>query len=336
MLAVALGENEANSYLSRLSAGRFVVACCDSSSSTTVSGDEEAIVELQNKLETLAITARIINVDAAYHSHHIQAVAEQYLRRIEGLQYGIPNPSIQFYSSVTAEAKDSDFGPSYWVQNLVSKVRFCNALERLCHEMLDDATPESPCLNFVEIGPHSTLTGPVKQTITHLKLQHVRFNCTSVLHRDRDSQLTFLQSLGHLFEHGCSVDLGTVNSLDDFEQSRNVITNLPPYPFDQSGSPWFEPPVSRKHRYRSQPYHDLLGLRLPDDTSIEPTWRHRISVESLPWLQEHVVESRTVFPASGYIAMAIEAKRQFILENSTNVFEFAHRYVLKDLKFVST
>lgn len=334
MLAVAVGEIEANSYISRLSAGHVVVACCNSPSSTTVSGDEEAIVELQNTLESFAISARRLNVDTAYHSHHMQAVAKEYLHCIEKLEHGSIKPGVTFYSSVTAEVKDANFGPSYWVQNLVSKVRFSDALQEMFRGMVDEAVSKSLCLSVVEIGPHSTLIRPVKQTITHLKLQQVQYNCISLLNRDRDSQLTFLQSIGGLFARGYPIYLEGVNSLDGMKQKRNVVTNLPPYPFDHSESHWYESRVNRQHRLRPQPYHDLLGLRLLGDTSIEPTWRHQISVESLPWLQDHAVDGRMVLPASGYIAMAIEAKRQITLERFSDAFKRSQKYVLRDLKFL--
>lgn len=72
----------------------------------------------------------------------------------------------------------------------------------------------------------------------------------------------------------------------------------------------FEARISKEYRTRRDPYHDLLGVRAVDATSLEPRWRHMIGVNTLPWLEHHVIDSQVVFPGSGYLCMAIEAVRQ--------------------------
>lgn len=65
---------------------------------------------------------------------------------------------------------------------------------------------------------------------------------------------------------------------------------------------------------RRDPYHDLLGVRALDATPLEPRWRHMIGLNTLPWLEDHVIDSQIVFPGSGYLCMAIEAIGQFSRE----------------------
>src|SRR5947207_3040896 len=38
-----------------------------------------------------------------------------------------------------------------------------------------------------------------------------------------------------------------------------------------------------------------------------PKWRNVIRKREVPWLNEHQIEGRVIFPAAGYISMAIEA-----------------------------
>ena len=336
MLAVALGEEEIGTYINRISGGRLVLACSNSPWSTTVSGDSNVIVKLQESLDRFAISSRLLKVDTAYHSHHMESVAEEYLQHLSGLEPGSKHTNVKFYSSVTGDEKASGFGPSYWAGNLVSKVRFREALEKLCRGLHQNSAQSSVCHNFMEIGPHSTLTPSVKQTLKHLKLDKFRYNCISALRKDRNSHETFLQAIGKLFDHGFPISLDAVNSLESPDSQRRVISNLPPYPFDHSVSYWHESRLHKEHRMRSQPYHDLLGLRIPGDTSLEPTWRHLISLQALPWLRDHTIDNRMIFPASGYIAMAIEAKTQLYHECYADPRISIRQYVLSDLFFSKT
>lgn len=206
----------------------------------------------------------------------------------------------------------------------------------MCHNSHQKNPQTSVCHNFKEIGPHNTLTSSVKQTLKHLKLDNFRFSCISALRKDRDSHTTFLQAIGSLFEQGLLLDLDAANSLEGFNYQRRVISDLPPYPFDHSVSYWHESRLHREHRIRSHPYSDLLGLRVPGDTSLEPTWRHLISVQTLPWLRDHAIDGRIIFPASGYIAMAIEAKTQIYHAYFADPKVRIRKYMLRNLVFSKT
>ncbi len=78
----------------------------------------------------------------------------------------IPRKDITFYSSVTGTRKLTDFGPSYWVSNLVSRVKF-SAASGLVAEHLSAAGFSANVL--LEVGPHSALAGPLRQCLSDLK-----------------------------------------------------------------------------------------------------------------------------------------------------------------------
>jgi len=67
--------------------------------------------------------------------------------------------------------------------------------------------------------------------------------------------------------------------------------------------------MSREHRLRQHSAHDLLGVRLPGTSNLNPIWRLNINPADLPWIRDHKVQSEIVYPAAGYICMAIEALR---------------------------
>ncbi|KAF4632400.1 hypothetical protein G7Y89_g5719 [Cudoniella acicularis] len=307
MLAVELSEQEIIPYISRLRTGRVNVACINSPSNCTISGDQVTITELRDLLEEEAVFARMLRVETAYHSHHMEAVAATYFEALEGVETSEPRNSTQYFSSVTGLRKHKDFGRGYWVENLVSQVRFRESIEAACQSLAMESRMSSSSTThcFIEVGPHHALVGPTRNTVVHLNIDAFHFNCLPTLVRHRDAVATFLGSASKLWEHGWHVDLQKLNSLDESTRSPAVLSDLAPYPWDHTNTYWHESRLSKEYRMRPHPYHDLLGIRMSTN-SLDPVWRHIIGLDSLPWLQDHVVDGLATFPASAYIAMAVE------------------------------
>ncbi|KAK1517781.1 beta-ketoacyl synthase domain-containing protein [Colletotrichum costaricense] len=310
MMAVGLGEDDVKKYIEQTKTGLICVACVNSPVSTTISGDETAIDELKQILDEESIFNRKLKVDTAYHSHHMKKVAAEYLESIAHIEARTPNPAIKFYSSVAVAQKTSGFDAQYWVDNLVSPVRFGNALGLLCRTELADLEP-APLTLFTEVGPHGALAGPVRQTIQGLNLTGFKSSYLSTLSRGRDAAITLLETAGKLFEFGYPVSLQATLGEN---QSATLVDDLDPYPWDHSTSFLYESKLSKEHRFRAHPPHDLLGLRVPGTTNHEPTWRNLLGVGSLPWLSDHIVDGFAIFPASGYLSMAVEAVRQISVD----------------------
>lgn len=323
MLAVGVGEDEINLFIERLRTGIVCVACVNSPSSTTISGDVAAIEELSVLLNEASIFNRKLKVDVAYHSHHMRKVSAQYLESIQDLVTQEPNPDVRFFSSVTGSQKTSGFGALYWVENLVSQVKFSKGLKEL-------GLDQQAGLTFIEVGPHSALQGPVRQTIPQSDQGSLKYSYSPTLIRDKDAIATILDMNKILFESGYPVDLGAVNSENDLKKLK-VVNDLAPYPWDHSVKYWKESRLSRDHRLRQHPSHDLLGLRIVSSTMMEPVWRHIISIDSLPWLKDHVVDNSVVFPGAGYLCMAIEGIRQ--ISQDRRVSGTILNYVIRDVSF---
>ncbi|KAK1593857.1 beta-ketoacyl synthase domain-containing protein [Colletotrichum navitas] len=330
MMAVGLGEEDVKKYVDQTRTGIVCVACVNSPVSTTISGDESAIDELKQILDEESIFNRKLKVDTAYHSHHMKKVAAEYLESIAHIKTRTPNPAIKFYSSVLVAHKTGDFDAQYWVDNLVSPVRFGNALELLCRKELADIEP-APLTLFTEIGPHGALAGPVRQTIKALDLPGFKSNYLPTLARGRDASISLLETAGKLFEFGYPVSLRATLSARVATKPAALVDDLAPYPWDHSTSYLYESSLSKQHRFRAHPPHDLLGLRVTGTTNQEPTWRNLLGVESLPWLRDHVVDGFAIFPASGYISMAIEAVRQISIDR--HIQGVISRVHLKNISF---
>ena len=327
MMAVGVGEKEISQYISRIRKGKADVACQNSPSSATISGDESAIDELKTYLDQDSVFARKLQVDTAYHSHHMSAVAHKYLESLSEVKDHSSTSGIRFFSSVTGQEKTSGFGASYWVENLVSKVRFSDALEELArHSLLD--CPTSVRKVFVELGPHSALTGPTRQIMSTPDLNDLKYAYLSCLSRGQNALDTVLDMSGKLYEQGVQVDLRQTNALAD-ERPHHVITDLVPYAWDHSVRYWNESRLSKEYRLRSHPPDELLGSRIPATSILEPVWRNVISSDSVPWVNEHIIDNFALFPGSAYLCMAMQALTQTLTERQLS--RTIDKFIMRDI-----
>lgn len=119
-MAVGVKEDQIRPYAKQIKSGIVTVACVNSPTSTTISGDETAIDELKDILDQKSIFARKLKVDTAYHSHHMKKITGSYLQSLYSMSFRNVRDGVTFYSTVTGSKKASDFGPEYWTENLVS------------------------------------------------------------------------------------------------------------------------------------------------------------------------------------------------------------------------
>lgn len=335
MMAVGMSEGDVQPYISALKKGEAKVACVNSPSSTTISGDVSAIDELQNILETKKLFARRLAVEVAYHSHHMASVAEEYLAAISGISILREREDVQFFSSVTGKrvSSASELGPAYWVSNLVSQVKFADSLSRLCYETSfgkrQRKRATAPTVNtLIEIGPHAALAGPIRQIVqADAKLKDGPIEYLSALVRKSDAVKTAFEIASKLIVRGYPIAFPALNRPTG-HGSRNLLVDLPSYSWNHSESYWAEPRISTVFRNRKFPRTDLLGALDKNSNPLEPRWRNHIRTSEIPWVNDHKVQSNVVYPAAGYIAMAIEAAFQRATERSvTNITGYRLREI---------
>lgn len=328
MIAVGIGEIEVLPYIKQTKKGLVTVACVNSPDNTTISGDDTAIDELKAILDEQAIFNRKLKVDSAYHSHHMKEVADQYQKSLEHITTTDTRPDVSFFSSVTGAKKQSDFGAAYWTRNLVSKVRFSDAAKLLSTEMTASKRSGASANIFVEIGPHAALSGPLRQSLVSSNL---KYSYISALMRNKHAIQTVSELAGQIFESGYPLDLKAAISLTRSGEQPKTLGNLNPYSWDHSATFWHESRLSREHRLRDFPHHDLLGLLDVHSNIHEPRWRYHINVDHLPWLKDHVIEGSIIFPGSGYLCMALEAMKQITQIRKTP--GKITKYIVRDISF---
>ncbi|KAL8707717.1 MAG: hypothetical protein Q9220_007297 [cf. Caloplaca sp. 1 TL-2023] len=332
MLSVGLGEEDAARYLTELTRGKALTACINSPRSVTVSGDADAVDEVEERIAAAddGTFHRRLPVDTAYHSHHMRTVADDYLADLGTLDVSHDNTGddkIAFFSSVTGQLKTSSFGAEYWITNLVSPVRFSDAVRALITSKHQD----NPQHCFIEIGAHPAMSGPVRQCLQLSDMPKFSFNYHAPIHRKVNAIQSTLEMAGRLFELGFPVKWDGVSALDPAASIAVVRHDLPAYPWDHSTKHWHESRMSRTYRFRKEPYHDLLGVPALGGTDLEPRWRHFLSQTTMPWLADSMVDGSVVFPAAGYCCMAIEGASQLVRQRfPQNSLEMV---ALRDISF---
>ncbi|KAL8709002.1 MAG: hypothetical protein Q9220_006211 [cf. Caloplaca sp. 1 TL-2023] len=294
MMAVGLGEMDLLSYLSAISCDdKLCVACINSPRSTTVAGPAHLVHTLGSLLDRDGVFHRTLTVKVAYHSPAMEETAEEYSSAVAGISAGSEDHDFpRMLSSVTGEECSSEDlrNPDYWTRNLVSRVRFSSALRQISSfKSRGKAATKFDVDLICEIGPHGALKGPIRDNVKDLNLGP-RVNYTSLLMKGHPATSTLMEAAGAFYYVGCSIDL--LKTSADFVGTANfdMLTDLPPYPFDRTKRYW--------------------GETTADWNKHEARWTNSLSVDRHPWVKDHEINNTLLYPAAGFIIMAIEAARQ--------------------------
>lgn len=313
MIAVGFGIDEAKTFCgSKEMKGRLTVAASNSPGGVTLSGDEDAVREAKTLLDERGLFNRVLQVDTAYHSHHMAPCAEMYVQSL--LDCGIeikPTKTAKtslctWVSSVYGSSRmpsDQELRATYWRDNMVQTVLFSQAVD----EALDLLEP----FDFaVEVGPHPALRGPALQSIK-AKLGH-EVPYAGVLDRRKNDVTALSDFLGSVWTTlGPDViDLnGYVSSLIPDFVAPPPLADLPTYPWQHETVLWRESRLNKQYRLRTARPHELLGVRTADDTPHEMRWRNLLKLDELPWLSEHRIQGQIIVPGAAYCVMALEAAK---------------------------
>ena len=334
MLAIGLGLEQASALIKPYD-DSVSVACHNSPNSFTLSGDADAIEEIKEHLEASSIFCRKLRTNGiAYHSHHMGSAASEYRKLLESRKCcnnTMPwkNRRSRMLSTVSKNGEEEDIrGSNYWAANLERPVFFEDGMRRMREEFPDVNT-------IVEIGPHPALAGAIRDVASSLQkpLSHL-----PTLKREQNDVDQMLTLAGELWAKGSTIAIDTVTRAERSLESGEIenipgslLTDLPTYRWNYAKKYTSEPRQSREHRGCKHPRHDLLGRRLPGLSHTEPQWRNVLRLGDLSWLKHHTVSvffsdfihfqtdfsqlgNEVVFPAAGYLLMAIEAVTQLNLD----------------------
>ncbi|MGW0769415.1 type I polyketide synthase [Streptomyces sp. NPDC002676] len=275
--------------------GRLSVAAVNGPGSIVVSGEPDALDRLMADCAAEEIRARRIPVDYASHSAQVEAIREELLAELAPISPR--SGEVPFLSTVTGDWLDTErLDAEYWYTNLRQPVRLDEATRRLV---------EADITLFVEASPHPVLTVGLQDSFDALGCDA---RAVGSLRRDEGGLDRFLRSLAEAQVQGATPDWDAV-----FAARPGRRVDLPTYPF-------------RRRRYWPQAApatpgdvaglglgatgHPLLGaaLELPDSDGL--VFTGRLSLQTHPWLGDHLVLGSALLPGTAFVELALRAGRQ--------------------------
>ncbi|MFE5160888.1 amino acid adenylation domain-containing protein [Streptomyces sp. NPDC056697] len=262
-MAAVRGGDDAVAAMVAESAGALCVAAVNAPGHVVIAGAPDAVHRAVGRLVADGITARELPVSHGFHSPAIRPVADPLAAVAAELTPS--QPSVPLLSTLTAQWQPS-LGPAHWREHALRPVRFGVAVERL----LDDGYD-----TFVELGPASTLPGPVRAVaaerdpspeVLALAASGTGTGTGTGTGADPDAGQALLTALGRLWTRGVDLDHAALGA-------GRARVAVPTYPFQRRRHwplHWADqrPEDRSEHRAAHGPEH-----RLEDQSEHRPKGR---------------------------------------------------------------
>jgi len=286
MLAVGLPAEQAEQLLAGYG-DSVSIAAINSPGDVTLSGDAEVLRDIAGSLEQRQTFCRFLQVEVPYHSPKMDPLKAELVHSLRDIR---PRPAtITMFSTTTGAAvAGPELDAAYWWQNMRSPVRFAAAVDALRHADHDV---------FLEISAHPVLAGSVTKCLAAAKKEG--FVLPS-LRREEPDRAVLLHSLGKLYTAGYPVDWQRQHP------HGGRLVRLPSYPWQRERY-WHESDHAQRERLGTK-VHPLLGNQL--DAAAYPTWSNDLDKQELTYLDDHRVQDTVMYPAAGYVEMALAAAKE--------------------------
>ncbi|MFK4548175.1 acyl transferase domain-containing protein [Streptomyces tendae] len=284
MLAVAAAEEDVAPLLD----AAVSVAAVNGPTAVIVAGDEDAVERVAAAADERGWKHKRLTVSHAFHSANMDPMLSDFADALAGIEFG--DARIPLVSSVTgtvaeaAQIRDA----AYWVAHVRRPVRFADGVRAL---LVAGAT------TFLELGPDATLCAMVEDTAPD------PVTAIPVLRAGRDEETTVVSALARLFARGEHVAWDAF-----FAPLGTRPVDLPTSAFQRSRF-WPDGGVGGDVASVGQSAlgHALLGssVELAGDGGVVLTGR--LSLATQPWLADHVILGRILFPGTGFTELALRA-----------------------------
>ncbi|MFJ9155109.1 SDR family NAD(P)-dependent oxidoreductase, partial [Streptomyces sp. NPDC102270] len=305
MVSVLAGEEHVAEHL----VGReheVAVAAVNGPSSTVISGDLAAVLEVTRRLEEQGFRTRRLRVSHAFHSPLMDPMLEEFAAVARGLD--LRPARIPVVSNVTGALATEEqlTSPDYWVRHVREAVRFRDGITTL-HGL--------GVTTYLELGPDGVLSAMGRACVPATTDVEPEF--VTVLRKDRPEPLALGGALAQLWVRGTAPDWRAV-----FGGRAARRVDLPTYPFQHQR--YWQPNTVRGRDAAAVGLgtvdHPLIGAAVTRADTGELLFTGRLSLGSHPWLADHVVLDRVLLPGTAFVELALRAgdeARAGVLEELT-------------------
>lgn len=265
------------------------IAGINSPDSITISGSLDGLRRLGGLIEARGVFFRLLDLDYAFHSRHMDPIESDLAGRLDGL---VPEKGGQavFVSTVTGDVLDAAaLDADYWWRNVREPVRFADGVSRLA---------ALGCRVFVEIGPHAILQRYITECLGAGGLVG---RVLSTLRRNDDAPERITDTALRVLL------LNRRQNLDACFPRAGRRVRLPNYPWQRERH-WHPATSEGLRAIMRRRVHPLLGWPLPE---AETAWENVVDPVLEPWLADHRVGGAIVFPGAAYLELALAAAREW-------------------------
>ncbi|MFE5868504.1 SDR family NAD(P)-dependent oxidoreductase [Streptomyces roseifaciens] len=284
MVAVQAAEADVTPLLTP----RTGIAAVNGPTSVVISGDGDEIARIAEALAGRGHRTKHLKVSHAFHSPLMEPVLAEFRRIAQVLTYA--KPQIPVVSTVTgALTTDELCSPDYWVEHVRARVRFHDAVRGL---------EEAGVRTFLELGPDGVLSAMGEECAEGTGLAFA-----PLLRRDRPEEHETVSALALAHGRGVHVDWARFHA---GRGGRRI--DLPTYRFQRKRF-WLEPGSAGADATglgQLPAGHPLLGAVVAVGAD-EAVLTGRLSLRTHPWLADHVISGRVLFPGTAFVELALRA-----------------------------
>lgn len=261
------------------------VAAVNGPAQAVISGAGEAIQQAIEACAARNISAERLTVSHAFHSTLMDPVLDEFENAVRRI--GPRAPRLAVVSNLTGKmVREELTSPAYWRRHLREAVRFADGMQALY---------AAGYRLFVEIGPRPVLSA---MAVRALPADAV---CVPSL-RGSDDWAQLNRAVRELYARGVAIDWEAYDR--DYDRRRVA---LPTYPFERARY-WVAHalPEPESPRAATESGHPLLGSPLA--TALNAVIFDRtITTTALPYLSDHRKHGATLYPATAYLEMGLQA-----------------------------
>ena len=217
MLGIHLsGKEFASQYASYIHS--IEIACFNSPRHCVISGSNEAVDEIFQRLHEDKVKCRYLSVQYAYHHSSLKCIEKDFAQYLQNVPFGSLKYALVTSTDVNVYLPGSSLHYSYFVKQLTLPVNFCKACDVLFNNVLQINKEANGTPVVTEIG----IRNIIQSFLVNVKVDVITFSLNAA-----NDIKSVLHSLTTLWKYGTDVQIQDVSIFSTAKRIR-----LPTYPFD--------------------------------------------------------------------------------------------------------
>ncbi|BFZ24038.1 hypothetical protein BsWGS_27077 [Bradybaena similaris] len=281
--------------------GKANVATKISPKTCGVSGEDDAVVGVEVEVRKMAREQNLmidiidLKLPLAYHSHCVDGCKEELRQALNGVGTCPSGTPVDMISTVTGDLVNCPLTSDYWVDNIREPVLSLDAIRK--------SSTGKENIIYIEVGSKPLMASHIEDIFPGGNVKVV------VSMRAKGNWKTFLEAVGKVYKHGCSVNW------KNLPQSGHRVMAVPRYSFNTRK-------ILRRSESISMTMAGVNTLRRhhPFVCRTESTDKYKIflSAATFQSVFDHIVAGSLIVPGALYVETAFAISRQMVFRETSH------------------